>query len=403
MNQPMQAPINVDIAVIGGGMVGMACAVGAAQQGYSVAILAPETVPPMSDDYGLRVSAISHASQRLLTRLGAWNNIPRKAPYQSMHVWDKDGLGRIDLTGDNLGHKTIGHIIENHAVQLGLQSALEASDKIQVVSDKLAQLTLGDDSAWAMTEGGRMVGAKLVVGADGARSKVRQLANIGIKFQDYGHNALVASIKTELPHDGVARQVFLKDGPLAFLPLGEPNLCSIVWSLPPQEASRLSQCSNDEFNRELTAAFDGALGLCELVSERPAFPLTMRLANDFAKQRLVLMGDAAHTIHPLAGQGVNLGLLDCGSLLDKLEDWQGRGVDIGDERYLAEYQRWRKAEALEMIATMEAFKRLFAGNHPLKQGIRGLGMKLVDNLPMLKDKLVARAMGLSGDLPTCCR
>ncbi|GLS83036.1 FAD-dependent monooxygenase [Paraferrimonas haliotis] len=396
-------PIQVDIAVVGAGMVGLASALGFAQQGLSVAIVAPEESLQLSDDYQLRVSAINYASQRLLTRLGAWHHIPRKAPYQSMEVWDKDGIGRIHLDGQRLGHSDIGHIIENQAVQIGLEQALSGYPNVVRVSDKIASLSVADDAAWLATESQQMVSAKLIVGADGAHSKVRSLANIGIKFQDYGHYGLVATVHTERPHLGVARQVFLKDGPLAFLPLGNPHLSSIVWSTSPDNVKQLSECSPEQFDRQITAAFDSTLGLCNVQSARPYFPLTMRLANDFVKERIVLMGDAAHTIHPLAGQGVNLGLLDCAVLLEKVDQWQQKEADYGRRSYLVEYQRWRNSEAIEMIATMEAFKRLYAGNHPLKQGLRDLGMNLVNKAAPVKDRLVAKAMGLGRNLPRWCQ
>ena len=222
-------------------------------------------------------------------------------------------------------------------------------------------------------------------------------------FWDYGHHAIVASIRTELPHNATARQVFLSDGPLAFLPLFEKDLCSIVWSVPPAKAQTLLEGDKIQFERSLTAAFDGKLGMCTLESEPQAFPLRMRYARHFARHRLVLAGDAAHTIHPLAGQGVNLGFLDAAAIIETLSELKAKGKDIGDYANLRPLERWRKADALEMIAAMEGFKRLFEGSNPLKKALRDLGLNLVDNLSPVKTLFMQQAMGNKTRLPELCK
>ncbi len=260
-------------------------------------------------------------------------------------------------------------------------------------------LAVGESEAWLTLNNGQALTAKLVVGADGANSWVRNQQDIPLTHWDYGHSAVVATIRTHEPHNQVARQVFTPLGPLAFLPLSDPHMSSIVWSTDPNRAEQLVAMSESEFNRALTVEFDSRLGLCKVVSERTAFPLKMRYARDFVSERIALVGDAAHTIHPLAGQGVNLGFLDAASLAQEvLALWQ-QGEDIGSKRNLRSYERWRKAEAAQMIAAMQGFKDLFEGDNPAKKLIRGIGMRLAGQLPGAKDEIMKRALGIKGNLP----
>ncbi|PJG57567.1 FAD-dependent monooxygenase, partial [Aeromonas cavernicola] len=232
---------------------------------------------------------------------------------------------------------------------------------------------------------------------------VRRQADIPLTSWDYGHHALVATVRCAEPHQAVARQIFTPAGPLAFLPLWQPDLCSIVWSLPAARAEALSACDDESFNRQLTAAFDARLGLCKVEGPRSAIPLTARYARDFARERLVLVGDAAHTIHPLAGQGVNLGLLDAAALAEQILQIQRAGGDIGLLANLRHYERWRKNEAAHMLAAMEGLKRLFSGAHPVKKLLRGVGLRAANLLTPVKDQLIRRAMGLDGELPALAR
>ena len=227
--------------------------------------------------------------------------------------------------------------------------------------------------------------------------------DIPLTHWDYGHSALVANVKTAEPHSCVARQIFTPHGPLAFLPLSEPNMCSIVWSTDPNRADQLLAMNEQEFKKVLTSEFDGRLGLCEMVGERAAFPLKMRYARDFVVERVALVGDAAHTIHPLAGQGVNLGLLDAASLAQEVLALWKQGQDIGTKRNLRGYERWRKAEAAKMITLMQGFRDLFSGENPAKKLARGIGLSLAGQLPGVKDEIMKRALGLKGDLPELAR
>ncbi|MBY5993591.1 FAD-dependent oxidoreductase [Ferrimonas balearica] len=385
---------SVDIAIVGGGMVGMATALGLAKAGFQVAVVDRARPEAPSGEPDLRVSAINRASERWLRELGAWQRLPteRLGPYGAMAVWDKDSLGKIGFDAADLNEPNLGHIIENRAIAHALwQAAKDQPGLTQYISAPKA-MALGEREAWLTLEDDTLLSARLLVAADGAHSWVREQAKVPLVFRDYGHHALVATIRTQRPHDQVARQVFLPDGPLALLPLADPHQCSIVWSSPPKQAEALSQCDAARFGQQLTVATDTRLGSLTLDSERAVFPLTMRYARDFVRPRLALMGDAAHTIHPLAGQGVNLGFGDSQTLVEVLS--QAKERDPGDLKLLNRYGRARKAAAQEMLAAMDGFRWLFAGNNPVKKGIRDLGLNLVDHAAPLKKRLLSHALGL---------
>ncbi|PKI04609.1 FAD-dependent 2-octaprenylphenol hydroxylase [Shewanella sp. 11B5] len=395
-----------DVAIVGGGMVGLATAIGLANADLNVVVIDAGTTQAVSGEPKLRVSAINKASQQLLENLGAWQYLDdnRVSPYQKMSVWDKDGLGKIEFDAHSISEAYLGSIIENDAISYALaKRASEISNITHIENQRLERVAFGEREAWLTLANGDNVSAAVVVAADGANSWVRQQCSIPITFCDYGHHAIVATVRIELAHDATARQAFLPGGPLAMLPLYDDNLCSIVWSVSPDQAEQLLALDDIEFGKALTAALDGRLGMCQVVSERQSFPLRMRYARHFARHRLVLAGDAAHTIHPLAGQGVNLGFLDAASIIDTFTELHQQGKDLGEYSHLRALERWRKAEAMEMIATMEGFKRLFAGSNPLKKAMRDIGLTLVDNVAGLKTVFIKQAMGNKMTLPKLCR
>ena len=398
---------SVDVAIVGGGMVGLAVACGLQGSGLRVAVLEQHLPQPQAADapYALRVSAINAASEKLLSHLGVWSTIValRASTYHGMEVWEKDSFGRIAFDDTSMGFSHLGHIVENAVIHHALwQKAQSCKDITLLAPAELQQVAWGENDAFLTLKDGSMLTARLVVGADGARSWLRDKADIPLTFWDYRHHALVATIRTVEPHAAVARQAFHGDGILAFLPLSDPHLCSIVWSLSPQEAERLQQAPEDEFNRALSVAFDNRLGLCQVESERQLYPLTGRYARQFAAHRLALVGDAAHTIHPLAGQGVNLGFMDAAELIDEIRRLHRQGKDIGQHLYLRRYERSRKHSAAMMLAGMQGFRDLFAGDNPAKKLLRDIGLKLADTLPGVKPQLIRQAMGLN-DLPDWLR
>lgn len=398
---------SVDVAIVGGGMVGLAVACGLQGSGLRVAVLESHPPQPQAPDAppALRVSAINAASEKLLAHLGVWPAIiaRRASVYHGMEVWDRDSFGRITFDDKTYGFSHLGHIIENRVIHHALwQRAEQSSDITLMAPAELQQVAWGENEAFITLKDGAMLTARLVVGADGANSWLRKQADIPLTFWDYRQHALVATIRTAQPHRAVARQVFHGEGILAFLPLSDPHLCSIVWSLPQLEAERMQNATPEAFNQALSVAFDMHLGLCELESERQVFPLTGRYARNFAAHRLALVGDAAHTIHPLAGQGVNLGFMDAAGLIDEVRRAHRQGKDIGQYLYLRRYERSRKHSAAMMLASMQGFRDLFAGSNPAKKLLRDIGLKLADSVPGVKQKLIRQAMGLQ-DLPSWLR
>ncbi|MEZ8020236.1 FAD-dependent 2-octaprenylphenol hydroxylase [Vibrio splendidus] len=394
---------SVDIAIVGGGMVGLALAAALKDSDLRIAVIEGRAPSEgLSELPDVRVSALSRSSEVILRNLGAWQGIEqrRAAPYQAMEVWEQDSFARIEFDSTRLAQPNLGHIVENRVIQLALLDQVKKQDNVSLYMPATCKtMAIGESEAWLTLDNGQALTAKLVVGADGANSWVRKQQDIPLTHWDYGHSAIVANIKTTEPHHSVARQIFTPQGPLAFLPMQPSHMSSIVWSTEPNRAEKLVSMSDANFNKQLTAEFDSKLGLCEVIGERFAFPLRMRYARDFAVERVALVGDAAHTIHPLAGQGVNLGLLDAASLAQELLTLWVAGEDIGTKRNLRGYERWRKAEAAKMIASMQGFKDLFEGDNPAKKLIRGIGMKLAGQLPGAKDEIMKRALGLSGNLP----
>ncbi|EVU14344.1 2-polyprenyl-6-methoxyphenol 4-hydroxylase, partial [Vibrio parahaemolyticus V-223/04] len=344
---------SVDIAIIGGGMVGLALAAAFKDSDLRIAVIEgnvpDETLNELPD---VRVSALSRSSETILRKLGAWQGIEqrRASPYYGMEVWEQDSFAKIEFDAQNMAQPDLGHIVENRVIQLALLEQVQKLENVTLfMPARCATLAVGEQESWLTLDNGQAMTAKLVVGADGANSWLRNQMDIPLTHWDYGHHALVANVKTADPHHSIARQIFTPHGPLAFLPMSKPNMCSIVWSTEPNRAEELLVMSDEAFNKTLTSEFDARLGVCEVVGERAAFPLKMRYARDFVVERVALVGDAAHTIHPLAGQGVNLGLLDAASLAQEVLTLWKQGQDIGSKRNLRGYERWRKAEAAKMI------------------------------------------------------
>lgn len=398
---------SVDIAIIGGGMVGLALAAAFKESELRVAVIegrVPET--QLGELPDVRVSALSRSSEIMLRKLGAWQGIieRRAAAYQSMEVWEQDSFAHINFDAASMAQDNLGHIVENRVIQLALLEQVEKMDNVTLLMPaQCHSMAVGESEVWLSLDNGQALTAKLVVGADGANSWVRQQQDIPLTHWDYGHTAIVANVRTMEAHDSVARQIFAPDGPLAFLPMSQGDMSSIVWSCEPDRAQALMALSDEQFNKALTSEFDVRLGLCEVVGERFAVPLKMRYARDFVRERVALVGDAAHTIHPLAGQGVNLGLLDAASLAQEVLALWRSGQDIGAQRNLRRYERWRKAEAAKMIAAMQGFRDLFAGQNPLKKLLRGVGMTVAGKLPGAKSEIMQYALGLKGELPDLAR
>ena len=400
--------MRADLIIVGAGMVGSTLALALEHSGLDILIVdgSPLSVSPFDAQapFEPRVSALSMASQRILERLGAWPGIAarRACPYGEMRVWDGSGTGSIHFAAASVHAETLGHIVENRVVQDALLDRLHDSQIGLLGSARLEQLRRSGDG-WLLTlADGRELRAPLLVAADGANSAVRRLAGCATREWDYLHHAIVTSVRCERPHQATAWQRFTDDGPLAFLPLarqGDEHWCSIVWSTVPAEAERLMALDDEAFRHELGKAFEWRLGQVTTVDPRVCIPLRQRHAKRYVESGLALIGDAAHSIHPLAGQGVNLGFLDAAVLAEVLLHALQRGEQANDVRVLSRYERRRMPHNLAMMAAMEGFERLFQADPLPLRLLRNSGLNWVDELPDAKALFVRRALGLAGDLP----
>ncbi|GFM54797.1 2-octaprenyl-3-methyl-6-methoxy-1,4-benzoquinol hydroxylase [Pseudomonas cichorii] len=400
-----------DVLIVGAGMVGSALALALQGSGLDVVVVdgGPLSVKPFDpqSSFEPRVSALSAASQRILQRLEVWEGIAarRASPYGQMHVWDGSGTGEIHFSASSVHAEVLGHIVENRVVQDALLERLHDSDIGLLCNARLEHMRhSGDD--WLLTlADGRQLRAPLVIAADGANSAVRRLTGTPTREWDYLHHAIVTSVRTADSHRRTAWQRFTDDGPLAFLPLereGE-HWCSIVWSVTPLEAERLMALDDEAFCRELERAFEDRLGTVLAADPRVCVPLRQRHAKRYVAPGLALIGDAAHTIHPLAGQGVNLGFLDAAVLAEVLLHAAERGERLADVRVLGRYERRRMPHNLALMAAMEGFERLFQANPLPLRWLRNTGLKMVNQMPEAKAMFVREALGLSGELPELAR
>ena len=400
--------MRADLIIVGAGMVGSALALALKDSGLSILLLdgGPLSLKPFdaSAAFEPRVSALSEASRRVLLRLGAWPGIVarRTSPYREMQVWDGSGTGSVHFAAASVHAEVLGHIVENRVVQDALLETLFDSDIGLLPNARLEQLRRSGDD-WLLTlSDGRELRAPLLVAADGANSAVRRLAGCATREWNYLHHAIVTSVRCERPHRLTAWQRFTDDGPLAFLPLnrqGDEHWCSIVWSTVPAEAERLMALDDEAFRHELGKAFEWRLGPVTAVDPRVCIPLRQRHAKRYVESGLALIGDAAHSIHPLAGQGVNLGFLDAAVLAEVLQHALQRGEQPNDVRVLSRYERRRMPHNLAMMAAMEGFERLFQADPLPIRLLRNSGLNWVDELPDAKALFVRRALGLVGDLP----
>lgn len=379
-----------------------------ATAGLRIALVEPRPATPAAADapLDLRVSALSRSSQRLLERTGAWPVVAaRAAAYQRMVIWeerqDPDGPDALVFDAAELGEPDLGHIGENHSIQAALTARAEAQGVVLLRAD-LATLETARDGVRVTLGDGREFRAGLVVGADGADSAVRRQAGIATRGWEYGQRAVVAHLATEQPHAATARQRFLDTGPLALLPLADGR-SSLVWSTLPEDAEQLTRCPEGVFADRVTAASAGVLGRLVPTTARVSFPLRLQHARRYIAERIALVGDAAHTVHPLAGQGINLAFLDAATLVDVVGDALGAGDDPGELGVLRRYERWRKAEALPAIALLDGIKRLFFGANPLQSRLRQGALGLAQSSLTAKRLLMQRALGVAGELPASVR
>ena len=400
-----------DVIINGGGMVGATLACLLAKEKYTVAVIEASKTSPAdqaknpkifdanNDIYDLRVSAISRASQLAFMDIGAWDEMlsMRVSPYEAMHVWDAEGDGEVHFDAAELGEPDLGHIIENSVIQSALAQTLSELSNVTVYQPKrLKQFTvhdglgnLGQGHVEAVLETGEKITAQLIVGADGSNSQVRALAGIDVNVDDYAQRGLVATVKTQHHHEYTAWQRFQPTGPLAFLPLSDGS-CSIVWTLPSDLTDYYLSLNKTQFKQALAEAFDHKLGNITKVGDRAAFPLRGSQAKPYVLERIALIGDAAHTIHPLAGQGVNLGIKDATELAQQLS----HTTDLGSYKALRRYERARRGDNVLTMRAMEGFRLLFGHSTSSVKSLRNAGMNLFNQTPGVKNQVIKKAMGL---------
>ena len=392
-----RAPL-LDVAVVGGGMVGAAAALALARAGFATALLEARPPAPWSvdDEVDLRVVGLAPSSIALLDGLDVWTSIreSRAASYARMHVWDARTGAAVDFDATAEGRAWLGWIAENNLVQWTLWQALEAAGVQRLCPAQVTGYEACEDRVVLELDTGDIanLSARLLVAADGAGSPLRRLAGLDTHGHDYGQRGVVAHVATERPHQHTAWQRFLPGGPLALLPLADGR-SSIVWSLPEAEAQRVLALDDAAFCAELGVASDFQLGPVLSTTRRAAFPLKLQLADRYQAERLVLLGDAAHAVHPLAGQGVNLGLRDVAELRDTLLAAREAGRDIAAPHVLRRYARRRHSADTLDAWSFDALGRIYAWQAPPLVAARALGARLVDRLAPLKRRLAAHAAG----------
>ena len=387
-----------ELAVVGGGLVGSAFAARAALGGFQVALLEAQPPRPFdpSSDLDLRVSALSRASERLLRGLGAWQAIDpaRRCAYERMVVWDAASSGEVGFDAADLGEPDLGHVVENLALQRALWDAAGSAGVARHAPATVTGFALATDHAELTIADGTILAARLVVAADGAGSPLRALVGLEVEDESYDQHAVVAHVRPALPHRHTAWQRFQPSGPLALLPLADGR-CSIVWTTDPEHAAELLALDDAAFGAAVSDAAGGRLGAIQAASARARFPLRRLHATRYAAERVVLVGDAAHVVHPLAGQGVNLGFLDAQALAAVLGAARAAGDDPGEPAVLRDYERARRADNAAMVELMDGFKRLFGSESVLVAAARGAGMDAFYASVPLKRAVMRRALGLA--------
>ncbi|MGK7752788.1 MULTISPECIES: FAD-dependent monooxygenase [unclassified Roseovarius] len=411
MDNPARADIlnrmdhDSDILIVGGGLTGPALALAAAQSGLSVTVIDSlhQTVRKNAAFDG-RAYALALASVRLLANIGIWERVAANAqPMLEIKVSDGragEGAAPFFLHFDHaeIEEGPMGHMLEDRYLRRAFLEAMKADDRIRQVTDTVTAQDVTTSGVTLTLDSGKTLSGRLLVGSDGRASGTAQRAGIARTGWNYGQTALVAAIAHELPHNGIAHQFFMPPGPLAILPL-PGNVSSIVWSETEATAARFAALNDAEFMEVLRPRFGDFLGDISLRGKRFTYPLSLTLANAFVADRLALIGDAAHGMHPIAGQGLNAGLRDVGALAQVLTEATRRGEDFAAADVLARYQQWRRFDTATLAVTTDLTNRLFSNDNPLLRAARDIGMGALSAMPGLRRTFIREAAGLTGDLP----
>ncbi len=399
--------ISADVIVVGGGMVGALAAAALGRCGLDVIVL-EKSAPQAFDSsvHDLRVSAVSEASEKMLDAVGAWEAIRqmRLCPYQRMLVWDSESSAETLFDSSNIGQPHLGHIVENRVIQLGLWQQLAQLDNVKIVCPAVVEKLHRHEDYISVASCGSEYRASLVVAADGANSVIRDLAEIAVEGETYNQHALVATVATEIPQQNITWQRFTPQGPQAFLPLSG-NRASMVWYESAETIASLKHMDSEDFLQAMQDAFPERLGGLTALEGLGSFPLKWQQAERYIVPRIALVGDAAHSVHPLAGQGVNMGMLDAAALVECVVDQYTRGGDIGSSRVLRRYERWRKPQNAFMIRMLDGIHQAFQPQEYSSaiKALRGIALRSAQSIQPLNALCIKFAMGLSGDLPQLAR
>jgi 2-polyprenylphenol 6-hydroxylase len=396
-----------DIIIVGGGITGLTLACALAQQtNLSIAILEAKNAGEAwsAAQYHHRVSAVTLASQRIFNAIGIWHDIKNKriSPFHAMQVWDAQDHD-IQFASQEINESVLGFIIENNVLLTSLNEKIGQYPQISYIAPvQLSALHVTPNGIEILTQENKWH-AKLAIAADGANSWLREQAGITVKVDDYDESAIVVNVHTEFPHDRIARQVFLTTGPLAFLPLADPYACSIVWTLPTHLAKQMMACNVEQFKKELAQAFACRLGMIKEIDSRHCFPIKKQQAERYISPKVALMGDAAHVVHPLAGQGLNMGLLDAACLTEVITQSISIRRDFSSYDQLRMYERWRRADNLILMKGLDTIKNIFANNTKSLQNLRHVGIKMLHGQSYIKNIFNQYAVGNRKNLPELAR
>lgn len=398
MSLAEESGTDFDIVIVGAGIAGLTLACHLQDQGLRIAIINKDafSIEKKGAICNLRVLALTLASQQSLEQLNVWQRLDSKeyAPFVGMQIWESQQTANLFFDSADTGVACLGYIIKNSDLEHGLYAQAKTDKELTwFAPSTLIKLQIDQNQALLTLDSGIELTTNLVVGADGAQSQVRQLADIQIKSTDYAQCALIATVQTEIAHKQIASQIFLPNGPLAFLPLKNAHHCSIVWSNTPAEVKRLLSIDDESFCKELTDAFEQRLGKVVSTSSRLSYPLKIQEAEQYIKSGIALIGDAAHTIHPLAGQGANLGIADAQCLAKVILEAKQKHRSTSAFHTLRRYERERRFHNRIMMGGVDGIKHLFASNHPLIQRTRQFGLGMLNNVTGLKNFIARYAMG----------
>ena len=396
-----------DVIIFGGGLVGLALASALDSSGLSAIVVDPaDPLPRAEASFDGRTSAVSSSSMRMLDAIGVSDHLPASGcPIWRIAV--ADGLKAGSLHFDPDDGEPLGFMHENRHLRAALQSRAEAGKDVWLLwKSRVANVDRGDHAVVVSLEDGRKLAAPLLIAADGRNSRTREAAGINVARWRYDHQAIVSVLRHESPHEHVAYEIFYPSGPFALLPMNDDaggHRSAIVWSVPNDDATGWLSLTDDDFAAEAKAAMGGFLGKVELLAPRSSFPLGFHHAAQITAKRLALVGDAAHAIHPIAGQGLNLGFRDVAALTQVLVEGARLGLDFGDQQLLDRYQRWRSIDALSVAFATDSLTRIYGIPGEAASAIRRFGMGLVGRISPLRDRLMKEARGTSGDLPLLLR